>query len=64
MTRKYIAPNVAAQIFWLKNRKPKQPDNTGWADKQEIEIDMDNDPLIKFAEAMATFKLPEDAGNH
>jgi hypothetical protein len=28
---KEVAPEVAAQIFWLKNRKPEQ-----WRDKQEI----------------------------
>ena len=55
LTRRHLAPNVAAQIFWLKNRRPDR-----WRDKQEIEIDMDNDPLMKFAEAMATFKLPEE----
>lgn len=27
----YIAPQVTAQIFWLKNRKPEQ-----WRDKQEV----------------------------
>lgn len=29
---KYEKPNTTAQIFWLKNRKPKQ-----WRDKQDIE---------------------------
>lgn len=29
---KEVAPDVTAQIFWLKNRKPQQ-----WRDKQEIE---------------------------
>lgn len=29
---KQVAPDVTAQIFWLKNRKPQQ-----WRDKQEIE---------------------------
>ncbi|MGI2329663.1 helix-turn-helix domain-containing protein [Planococcus sp. YIM B11945] len=29
---KQVAPDVTAQIFWLKNRKPGQ-----WRDKQEIE---------------------------
>lgn len=28
----YIPPDVTAQIFWLKNRKPEQ-----WRDKREIE---------------------------
>lgn len=29
---KQVAPDVTAQIFWLKNRKPKE-----WRDKQELE---------------------------
>ncbi|KIL46169.1 hypothetical protein [Jeotgalibacillus campisalis] len=29
---KYERPNTTAQIFWLKNRKPKQ-----WRDKQDVE---------------------------
>jgi hypothetical protein len=29
--KKYVAPDVAAAIFWLKNRKPAE-----WRDKQEI----------------------------
>lgn len=29
---KYSKPNTTAQIFWLKNRKPKD-----WRDRQEIE---------------------------
>ena len=31
-TRKQVLPDVGAQIFWLKNRKPKE-----WRDKQEVE---------------------------
>lgn len=31
-TKKQIAPDVIAQIFWLKNRKP-----TKWRDKHDIE---------------------------
>ena len=31
-TKKHIAPNVTAQIFWLKNRKSAE-----WRDKQNIE---------------------------
>lgn len=30
--QKYSKPNTTAQIFWLKNRKPKD-----WRDRQEIE---------------------------
>lgn len=32
--KKYMPPNVVAQIFWLKNRRPKQ-----WREKQEIELE-------------------------
>ncbi len=31
-TRKQVLPDVGAQIFWLKNRKPKE-----WRDRQEVE---------------------------
>ena len=31
-TIKEVVPDVTAQIFWLKNRKPKE-----WRDKQEVE---------------------------
>jgi hypothetical protein len=30
--QKEVAPDTTAQIFWLKNRKPKQ-----WRDKQDVE---------------------------
>lgn len=33
-TKKYIAPNVTAQIFWLKNRKSDE-----WRDRVEQHID-------------------------
>lgn len=32
--KKQIAPDVVAQIFWLKNRKPKE-----WRDKRDIGFD-------------------------
>ena len=31
--KKWIAPNPTSQIFWLKNRKPKE-----WRDKQERDL--------------------------
>lgn len=31
-TKKQIAPDVTAQIFWLKNRRPDK-----WRDKQDVE---------------------------
>ncbi len=33
---KHYQPNVTAQIFWLKNRRPKD-----WRDKIDMEVDMD-----------------------
>ena len=30
-----MLPDVTAQIFWLKNRKPEQ-----WRDKQEQKVDL------------------------
>ena len=42
-TTKTVIPDTTAQIFWLKNRKPKE-----WRDKQEVEHNgsMDvNNPL-------------------
>lgn len=30
----HVAPDVTAQIFWLKNRRPDR-----WRDKQELEVD-------------------------
>ena len=33
-TKKQIAPDVTAQIFWLKNRRPDK-----WRDKQDIKVD-------------------------
>ena len=32
--RERVLPNVTAQIFWLKNRRPDR-----WRDKQELEVD-------------------------
>lgn len=34
ITKKTIAPDVTAQIFWLKNRQPKL-----WRDRSEVEVD-------------------------
>lgn len=32
---RYYPPDTTAQIFWLKNRKPRQ-----WRDKREQDIDV------------------------
>ena len=58
LSKRWVPGSTGSMCFWLKNRDPEN-----WRDKQEIEIDMANDPLLKFAEAMAGFRLPEDAGN-
>lgn len=49
ITKKQVAPDTTAQIFWLKNRKPKD-----WRDKQE-RLDNtaeDNDMVKQFVEGM------------
>ena len=33
MVKKEVVPDTAAQIFWLKNRKPE-----AWRDKQNLEV--------------------------
>ena len=43
---KEVAPDVTAQIFWLKNRKRE-----AWADRQNIEISQPIDDSIKEMEA-------------
>jgi len=44
-TTKTVIPDTTAQIFWLKNRKPKE-----WRDKQELEHsgDLNHDIQINF----------------
>lgn len=37
----YIPPDTTAQIFWLKNRKPKE-----WRDKREIDVENTGGVLI------------------
>lgn len=49
VTKKQVVPDTTAQIFWLKNRKPKD-----WRDKQE-RLDNtaeDNDMVKQFVEGM------------
>lgn len=43
---KEVVPDITAQIFWLKNRKPED-----WRDKREITTD-DNDQVMEFIKAM------------
>ncbi len=49
VTKKQVAPDTTAQIFWLKNRKPKD-----WRDKQERldNTTEDNDMVKQFVEGM------------
>ena len=42
-----VPPDVTAQIFWLKNRKPKQ-----WRDKIENQISMDVEDLSPLVELL------------
>lgn len=38
--KEHFAPDVAAQIFWLKNRRPKV-----WRDKREYDFDPETPPI-------------------
>jgi len=52
---KQVAPDTTAQIFWLKNRKPKQ-----WRDKQDVEMSGSlNNPF----EGLTTDELRQIAKN-
>lgn len=56
LNRRYIAPSVAAQIFWLKNRRPDR-----WKDKQDFNVEFESDPLAQFAEGLRAFRLDKDS---
>lgn len=47
VTTKQVVPDVTAQIFWLKNRKPKQ-----WRDRVEAPQDSSEDKLAKLCKAI------------
>jgi len=49
--KEHCPPDVTAQIFWLKNRRPDR-----WRDKQEIQIDGEISTPVKFV-----FVDPPDA---
>jgi hypothetical protein len=34
---KHVPPDVTAQIYWLKNRKPEE-----WRDRREVAVDTDD----------------------
>lgn len=42
-----LSGNITAQIFWLKNRKPKQ-----WKDKVEVEDESNKETLNKLDEVL------------
>ena len=42
-----LSGNITAQIFWLKNRKPKQ-----WKDKVEVEDESNKETLDKLDEVL------------
>jgi hypothetical protein len=44
---KHVAPDVTAQIFWLKNRKPKQ-----WRDRVEQAVSIDTEDLSPLVELL------------
>ena len=44
---RHVAPDTTAQIFWLKNRKPKQ-----WRDKMEAAVNVDVEDLSPLAELL------------
>ena len=45
--KRYAQPNTTAQIFWLKNRKPKQ-----WRDRVEQAISVDTEDLSPLVELL------------
>jgi transcriptional regulator with XRE-family HTH domain len=51
---KEVQPDTTAQIFWLKNRKPKQ-----WRDKQEIEHSGETTQNIKQANDLSKLSYEE-----
>lgn len=44
---KHVPPDTTAQIFWLKNRKPKQ-----WRDKLEAAVNVDTEDLSPLVELL------------
>ena len=47
MLKNALSGNITAQIFWLKNRKPKQ-----WKDKVEVEDESNKETLNKLDEVL------------
>lgn len=44
---RHVAPDTTAQIFWLKNRKPKQ-----WREKMEAAVNVDVEDLTPLVELL------------
>ena len=44
---RHVAPDTTAQIFWLKNRKPKQ-----WREKVESTVNIDTEDLSPLVELL------------
>ena len=59
VTKKEVVPDVTAQIFWLKNRKPNE-----WRDKRYVEdkIELESDGFIEALKGQAKTVF-EDAGD-
>ena len=41
-TKKVVMPDVTAQIYWLKNRKPED-----WRDRREVSITQSKEDAVK-----------------
>ena len=54
VTTKEVAPDIRAQIFWLKNRQPQH-----WKDKQEVDHTAEGEKLP----VITIFELPNDGRN-
>lgn len=56
-TVRQVAPNVTAQIFWLKNRKPHD-----WRDKREVEMsgELQTNPFAGLSEEQLKKLAKED----
>ena len=58
---KHYPPDTMACMYWLNNRCRDDPGGPVWQQKQEIQIDMADDPLLKFAEAVLGPLAPDAA---
>ncbi|MFA5348132.1 MAG: hypothetical protein WC294_08340 [Methanoregula sp.] len=55
-TKKHIAPDTTAQIFWLKNRRPDE-----WRDKQQQEITGPNGGPVSIVRDMSDEEIEKRA---